>query len=66
MLVDLIEVRLSCLDITDREDHREMLVLRRALQEVNARPAESLDGMEGVPPAHMLPRRGRKARARYF
>jgi hypothetical protein len=35
-LVDLVENKLSYLDITDREDRAEMKLLRRALMELQA------------------------------
>jgi hypothetical protein len=37
-LVDLVENKLSYLDITDREDRAEMKLLRRALIELQGRP----------------------------
>ena len=35
-LIDLVEIKLSCLDVVDRDDRREQLVLRRSLVELEA------------------------------
>lgn len=35
-LLDLVEIKLSCLEITDREDLREKELLERCLQELTA------------------------------
>ena len=35
-LIDLVEIKLSCLEITDREDQREKELLQRCVQELHA------------------------------
>lgn len=56
-LLDLVEIKLSCLEITDREDLREKELLVRCLQELNA---ESM-GEDGRLTAFQAPkRRGRR------
>ncbi len=35
-LIDLVEIKLSCLDVMDREDREELRVLQRALNELTA------------------------------
>lgn len=35
-LIDLVEIKLSCLDIMDREDREELKVLKRSLAELQA------------------------------
>ena len=35
-LIDLVEIKLSCLEITDREDLREKELLMRCVQELSA------------------------------
>jgi hypothetical protein len=36
MLLDLVEIKLSYMDISDREDARDMQILERAKSELNA------------------------------
>lgn len=58
MLVDLIENKLSCMQISDRDDMREVMMLQRALSELN--------GANGAEPcvagALTMPKRGRRRR----
>ena len=35
-LIDLVEIKLSCLDIFDRDDRKEHLVLKQSLAELEA------------------------------
>jgi hypothetical protein len=35
-LIDLVEIKLSCLDVQDREDREELKVLQRSLIELQA------------------------------
>ena len=35
-LIDLVEIKLSCLDVTDREDRAELRLLKQALAELSA------------------------------
>jgi hypothetical protein len=35
-LIDLVEIKLSCLDVVDRADRREERILRRSLAELEA------------------------------
>jgi len=35
-LIDLVEIKLSCLDVTDREDRAELKLLQHALSELSA------------------------------
>jgi hypothetical protein len=35
-LIDLVEIKLSCLEIMDRDDRREMKVLKQSLAELQA------------------------------
>ncbi len=35
-LIDLVEIKLSCLDITDRDDRAELRLLKHALAELTA------------------------------
>ena len=42
-LMDLVEIKLSCLEVTDREDLREKELLERCIQELRAE-ASGKDG----------------------
>ncbi|MBP2229365.1 hypothetical protein [Azospirillum agricola] len=56
-LIDLVEIKLSCLEVTDREDMREKELLMRCVQELNA----ELRGENGSAAALAAPkRRGRR------
>ncbi|MCG5242469.1 hypothetical protein [Azospirillum doebereinerae] len=56
-LIDLVEIKLSCLEITDREDMREKELLMRCVQELNA----ELRGENGSAAAFAAPKkRGRR------
>jgi hypothetical protein len=56
-LIDLVEIKLSCLEITDREDMREKELLMRCVQEL----AAELRGENGSMAAFAAPkRRGRR------
>ncbi len=58
MLVDLIENKLSCMQISDRDDAREVMMLQRALSELNG-----VNGAEaGMAGALAMPKRGRRRR----
>ena len=35
-LIDLVEIKLSCLDVVDRDDRKEQLVLKQSLAELEA------------------------------
>ncbi len=61
-LTDLIEIKLSCIQVYDREDARELAVLeqaRRELQVMSNDPQSSV-----LPFADAAPRRGRRASAK--
>lgn len=56
-LIDLVEIKLSCLEVTDREDMREKELLLRCVQELNA----ELRGENGAMATFAAPkRRGRR------
>ncbi|MCW2243621.1 hypothetical protein [Azospirillum canadense] len=56
-LIDLVEIKLSCLEVTDREDLKEKELLMRCVQELNA----ELRGENGALAAFAAPkRRGRR------
>ncbi|MBI1273757.1 MAG: hypothetical protein GC131_06715 [Alphaproteobacteria bacterium] len=56
MLIDLVEIKLSTMQVSDRDDMREMVMLQRCLSELRgARLAES-----GVLSSFSAPRRGRR------
>jgi len=44
-LLDLVEIKLSCLEITDREDQREKELLDRCIQELRAE-SQGKDGKD--------------------
>lgn len=61
-LMDLVEIKLSCLEVMDREDLREQMILQRCLAELNS--SGSGDGT--VPAAAMeVRRRGRRPKMAY-
>lgn len=56
-LMDLVEIKLSCLEVMDREDLREQIQLQRCLAELNA----STSGTGAEPAMAMeVRRRGRR------
>lgn len=56
-LIDLVEIKLSCLEVTDREDMRERELLMRCVQELSA----EANGEDGRAAEFNAPkRRGRK------
>lgn len=56
-LIDLVEIKLSCLEITDREDLREKELLMRCVQELSA----EIRGENGTSADFTTPkRRGRR------
>lgn len=62
-LLDLAEIKLSCLEITDREDMREKELLERCIQELRAEAA----GKDGSLLAFQVPkRRGRRPKHLQF
>lgn len=62
-LLDLAEIKLSCLEITDREDIREKELLERCIQELQA----EADGGDGRTLAFQVPkRRGRRPKHLQF
>ncbi|MGE3770201.1 MAG: hypothetical protein AB7G06_04545 [Bdellovibrionales bacterium] len=56
-LRDLLENRLSMMDITDREDLREATIMKRALNELMRVGGQAIEAGDF---ADLLPRRGRK------
>lgn len=62
-LIDLVEIKLSCLEITDREDMRERELLMRCVQELRAEAR----GEDGRAEDFVAPkRRGRKPKHLQF
>ncbi|CAK0775254.1 transposase [uncultured Gammaproteobacteria bacterium] len=59
-LLDLAENKLCCLDVTDREDARERVVLGRCIQELRA---ETSGNMVAMADYTGLRRRGRRPRS---
>jgi hypothetical protein len=56
-LRDLLECRISAMDITDREDMREAAIMKRALNELLRISGGAIEASDF---SDMLPRRGRK------
>jgi hypothetical protein len=61
-LLDLVEIKLSCIEVYDRDDSRELEMLercRRELQELIATPCSggSADPIVAFPAAHKVGRR---------
>lgn len=56
MLVDLIENKLSCMQISDRDDMREVMMLQRALGELSSENGSDV-GLAGTT---AMPKRGRR------
>jgi hypothetical protein len=62
-LIDLVEIKLSCLEITDREDLREKELLMRCVQERSA----EMRGENGALAGFTAPkRRGRRPKHLQF
>lgn len=62
-LIDLVEIKLSCVEVYDRDDNRELNNLRRCKEELM-----DLAGMGGKAPAELITlpkgrRRGRRPNA---
>ena len=61
MLKDLIENRIACMQVVDREDHRQLAILTQARREImsmaSAPAAAKLDGAPAdyAPPASLRP-----------
>jgi hypothetical protein len=53
-LLDLVEIKLSCIEVVDREDHREVKALRACREELRQmlerQPARALAGRPGLVP----------------
>ena len=53
-LIDLVEIKLSCLDVMDREDREELKVLQRSLSELQEYRKEMMPARRsGRPAAHL-------------
>ena len=48
-LIDLVEIKLSCLDVLDREDREELKALQRSLAELQEYRRTELPGDAGLP-----------------
>ncbi len=55
-LIDLVENKLSCMEVWDRDDRREAQLLKCCLEELQAANSEG----GGVAFANPVPRRGRR------
>ncbi len=63
-LIDLVENTLSLMEVWDRDDRREVMVLQRCLKELGAlMPDLSSNRAQPGASQRMLVRRGRKPRA---
>lgn len=56
-IMDLLQNRLSAMEITDREDLREATIMKRALAEISRLTGAALQGDDFL---DVIPRRGRK------
>lgn len=56
-IMDLLQNRLSAMEITDREDLREATIMKRALAEIARLTGHSVQGDDFL---DVIPRRGRK------
>lgn len=56
-LIDLVENKLSCMEVWDRDDRREAQLLKSCLEELQTARSESGNG---VSYAGAVPRRGRR------
>ncbi|MEJ0062357.1 MAG: hypothetical protein WDO70_03930 [Alphaproteobacteria bacterium] len=62
VLVDLVENKLSCMQISDHDDMREVMVLQRCLTELNGAASMERRMLMGGMLADM-PRRGRRRKS---
>lgn len=60
VLVDLVENKLSCMQISDREDMREVMMLQQCLNQLNG-GAGFTQGM--LDSAEQMPKRGRRRKS---
>lgn len=60
VLVDLVENKLSCMQISDREDMREMMILQRCLSQLNG---EAGFGSRSASALTQIPKRGRRRKS---
>jgi hypothetical protein len=60
VLLDLVENKLSCMQVSDRDDMREVMMLQRCLTELNGANGSEA-GMVGL--LSQMPKRGRRRRA---
>lgn len=60
VLVDLVENKLSCMQVSDRDDMREVMMLQRCLSELNSANGGLEPGMAGL--LAQMPKRGRRRR----
>ena len=55
-LLDLVEIKLSCIEVVDREDHRELKALRACREElmqmIERLPARAAAAVRQQPPAN--------------
>jgi hypothetical protein len=51
-LIDLVEIKLSCLDVMDREDREELKALQRVLTELNDYRSQELAARPRRPVSH--------------
>jgi len=63
LLIDLVEIKLGCVEVYDREDQRELRALERAKAELNALLAGRTAAAPGMA-AYPAGRHGRPAHAR--
>lgn len=61
-LTDLIEIKLSCIQVFDREDARELAVLEQARRELQVMSSDPQSTVLAF--ADAAPRRGRRAAAK--
>lgn len=59
VLVDLVENKLSCMQVSDRDDMREVMMLQRCLSELGGENGAE-PGMTGL--LAQMPKRGRRRR----
>lgn len=59
---DILECRLSAMDVTDREDMREAAIMKRALNEIMRIAGNAVEASDF---SDMLPRRGRKKKSAF-
>lgn len=59
MLIDLVEIKISCMDVWDREDRRELAILQRCLKELQSLGAGATDGAVDGGVVVEMPRRRR-------